>query len=117
MKPNGKQRQAPIELSNGTIFFWNDELDYHICKLKGSGLEPLMKFYQLMFSSSEKPTVCDIFAALEVWRQHVGWLYAIHHDQPAFLEEVREEWNEVREMQKHIYEKCERELERRKAAN
>jgi len=85
----------------------------------GSGLEPLMAFNELMLRSNEKPTILDIYACLEVWRQHIGCLFAGHspRQQPAFIEKIRDQWNEVREMQREIFQACEKELERRKRAS
>ena len=63
-----------------------------------------------------------IMEVLEMWREYqsdAGLLFAAHspRQQPAFIEKIKDDWLEIKALEKQLYEKAVRELERRKAAS
>jgi len=77
-----------------------------------------VQYFQQRIDAGEKVNIIDWFGVLEIWRQQIAYVWMAHspgRQRDGFQEKIKETWNEVRVAQKHIYEKCERELERRKA--
>jgi hypothetical protein len=110
MKPNGK----PINLEE----MGDDEM-LHLFMRKAlpelwSELEP----YHSRLKAGEKLSIIELFGMFELWRQHMSFVWAAHspRQQPAFENFIRDDWIAVREAQHCIYEKVEREYEKRKAA-
>jgi hypothetical protein len=108
MKPNGN----PVNLEE----MGDDEM-LHIFMRKAlpeiwSVLEP----YHSRLQAGEKLTILELFAMFELWREYMAFLWMGHspRQKPAFENLIREDWLAVREAQKQIYKKVEREYERRK---
>ena len=78
-----------------------------------------MEPYHSRLKAGERLSLFELFAMLELFRQQMAFIWAAHspRQQPAFENLIREQWNEVRVAQRHIYDKAVNELERRKAAN
>src|SRR5215469_9298272 len=98
------------------IYYWHKREGWTLTWPKTSGLEPLLG--HLASQDPRTPTPGQIYAALDVWRQHVGYIYEISSPdrKVEMLEEVREDWNEVRRIQRQIddlTEMAKQELERR----
>jgi hypothetical protein len=117
MKPNGNH----FEILNGEyLMFYDDDIELALFLRKVvPQLQSVMEPYYRRLQAGEKLNIIEVFGMLELWRQHIAFLWAGHspRQQPAFQEKIRESWNEVRAMQKQIYRKCEAELERRKAVS
>jgi len=112
-------KNSKIEIINGEyLLFEDDDAGLHQFMRKvlpefWAELEP----YHSRLKAGVRLSLLELFAMLELFRQQMGFIWAAHspRQQPAFENLIREQWNEVRVAQQHIYEKCERELERRKA--
>jgi len=76
-----------------------------------------MEPYFSRLRAGEKFNAIEMFAMLQLWRELISYIWMGHspRQQPAFETLIREDWLAVREAQQHIYQKCEAELERRKA--
>jgi hypothetical protein len=114
-------RTPKIHVLNGEYLMFEDdniELALFLRQVVPQ-LQSAMEPYYRRLQAAEKFNIIEVFGMLELWREHIAFLWAGHspRQQPAFENRIREEWNEVRAIQKQIYEKVEREYERRKAAS
>jgi hypothetical protein len=117
-----KRSEIPlIEIWKGEeLIFHDDDLSLaQFLRKVVPQFQSLMEPYYRRLRAGEKLGIIEVFGMLELWRESIAFMWAGHepHQQPAFEEKIRELWNEVRATQKQIYEKVEREYERRKAAS
>jgi len=107
-----------IEIINGEyLLFEDDDAGLHQFMRKvlpefWAELEP----YHSRLKSGERLSLLELFAMLELFRQQMAFVWAAHspRQQVGFENLIREQWNEVRVAQQHIYNKAVKELEKRK---
>jgi hypothetical protein len=113
---NGKEPK--FEIIRDKIFWLDDDLSLaqFLRKVWPEVME-LMEPYFARVRAGERIPILEGAGALQTWREVIAFVWAAHspHQQPQFEEKIKDIWNTMRGMQKQIYEKVEREYERRKA--
>jgi hypothetical protein len=118
MKRNGKHIDLELELEGIIGEELADDIGLHkFLRKVYPELWDLMRPYAERLERGDKITVPEWIGMIETWREVISFMWAAHspRQQPAFEEKIKETWQEVRRVREWIGEKCEAELERRKA--